>query len=120
MVDLNEQYAFESQDEKPFDEKIIVRTYDSPVEEKFTLKQLEEKKVTLVVDPSAREWLAKNGYNKSMGARPMARLIQNKIKKPLADELLFGRLMQGGKVEVKATKEALTFEINDEKVVTTE
>ena len=58
--------------------------------------QLDEKKVTLEIDESARTWLAENGYDKSMGARPMARLIQEKIKKPLADEILFGELSENG------------------------
>ncbi len=62
--------------------------------------QLEEKKVALVVEPDARQWLAKHGYDETMGARPMARLIQEKIKKPMAEELLFGKLSSGGKVTV--------------------
>ena len=49
---------------------------------------------------SARTWLAINGYDKTMGARPMDRLIQNQIRKPLSDELLFGALSQGGHVKV--------------------
>ena len=62
--------------------------------------QLAEKQVTLTVDESARRWLAENGYDPKMGARPMARLIQEKIKKPLAEELLFGELVQGGHLHI--------------------
>jgi len=62
--------------------------------------QLEQRKVSLEVDEDARVWLARHGYDRVMGARPMARVIQEHIKKPLADELLFGRLTKGGKVRV--------------------
>jgi ATP-dependent Clp protease ATP-binding subunit ClpA len=62
--------------------------------------RLKEKEVILNVDELARHWLAENGYDKLMGARPMARLIQDKLKRPLADELLFGKLSSGGTVRV--------------------
>ena len=63
--------------------------------------QLDEKKVMLDVDEDARLWLAEHGYDKKMGARPMARLIQDKLKKPLAEEVLFGGLSEkGGTVHV--------------------
>jgi len=62
--------------------------------------KLEEKHVTLEIDAAARTWLAVNGYDKKMGARPMARLIKESLKKPLADELLFGNLASGGLVSV--------------------
>jgi ATP-dependent Clp protease ATP-binding subunit ClpA len=58
--------------------------------------QLEQKGVQLHVDDAAREWLARKGYDPKMGARPMARVIQDAIKRPLAEELLFGRLSEGG------------------------
>jgi ATP-dependent Clp protease ATP-binding subunit ClpA len=58
--------------------------------------QLEQKGVQLHVDDAAREWLARKGYDPKMGARPMARVIQEAIKRPLAEELLFGRLVNGG------------------------
>jgi ATP-dependent Clp protease ATP-binding subunit ClpA len=58
--------------------------------------QLDEKKVFLSVDAEARNWLAVYGYDEKMGARPMDRLIQDKIKKPLAEEVLFGTLSQRG------------------------
>ena len=75
--------------------------------------QLEEKKVALAVEPAAREWLAKHGYDEKMGARPMARVIQEKIKRPLAEELLFGKLSNGGMVRVTTTDGELSFEISD-------
>jgi ATP-dependent Clp protease ATP-binding subunit ClpA len=62
--------------------------------------QLELKHVTLSVDEPARQWIAKRGYDPKMGARPMARVIQEFIKRPLAEELLFGKLINGGHVEV--------------------
>ena len=62
--------------------------------------QLESKRVSLSVDERARRWIAKRGYDPKMGARPMARVIQEFIKRPLAEELLFGKLVNGGHVEV--------------------
>jgi ATP-dependent Clp protease ATP-binding subunit ClpA len=62
--------------------------------------QLEQKRVSLSVDERARRWIAKRGYDPKMGARPMARVIQEFIKRPLAEELLFGKLVNGGHVEV--------------------
>ncbi|HBC19489.1 MAG TPA: ATP-dependent Clp protease ATP-binding subunit ClpA, partial [Alcanivorax sp.] len=63
--------------------------------------QLDEKGVVLNVDKAARTWLADKGYDKDMGARPMARLIQEQLKKPLAEKLLFGELSEnGGQVDV--------------------
>lgn len=62
--------------------------------------QLDEKKVHIEVDKAARAWLAKHGFDKQMGARPMARLIQDKLKKPLAEQVLFGDLTNGGSVLV--------------------
>ncbi len=61
---------------------------------------LHEKRVVLSVTPEARQWLAENGFDAAMGARPMARLIQDRIKRPLADELLFGALVNGGRATV--------------------
>ncbi|RNE88977.1 ATP-dependent Clp protease ATP-binding subunit ClpA [Marichromatium sp. AB31] len=77
-------------------------------------QQLEEKKVALSVDQDARGWLGAKGYDPQMGARPMARVIQNHIKKPLASELLFGTLANGGQVRVGVRDDALAFEINGE------
>lgn len=66
--------------------------------------QLDNKQISMEVDDSARKWLAKSGYDKAMGARPMARLIQDKLKKPLANEILFGQLQNGGSVTVSINK----------------
>ncbi len=74
--------------------------------------QLQEKNVQLEVDEKARKWLAKHGHEPTMGARPMARLIQDKIKKELADEVLFGKLASGGEVTVSEKDGELTFEIH--------
>jgi ATP-dependent Clp protease ATP-binding subunit ClpA len=62
--------------------------------------QLEQKGVTITLDDAARRWIAEKGYDPKMGARPMARTIQEHIKRPLAEELLFGRLLGGGHVRV--------------------
>ena len=66
--------------------------------------QLDKKQISLEVDDNARKWLAEHGYDKAMGARPMGRLIQDKLKKPLANEILFGQLQNGGSVTVKLNK----------------
>ena len=58
--------------------------------------QLDQKKVEMVVDDDARDWLAREGYDEKMGARPMQRLIQEKIKRRLAEDILFGDLSDGG------------------------
>ncbi|MEK7190775.1 MAG: AAA family ATPase, partial [Pseudomonadota bacterium] len=94
---------------KPLDDQTILH-----VVSKFIIElesQLEDKRVTLEVDEAARHWLAKHGHDPAMGARPMARLLQDRIKKPLADELLFGKLAGGGHVKVTGTEEGLKFEI---------
>ena len=75
--------------------------------------QLDDKKVVIDVDEAARLWLGSHGYDKIMGARPMARLIQEKIKKQLAEELLFGKLLHGGHVIVSAEDDELTIEIEE-------
>jgi len=76
--------------------------------------QLQDKNVTIELDDAAQDWLAENGFDKKMGARPMTRLIQDKIKKPLAEELLFGRLVQGGHVRITADKDGLQLEVMTE------
>lgn len=86
------------------------------VVDKFIMEldeQLSHKGVTFIVDKSAREWLIEHGYDKAMGARPMARLIQENVKKPLADELLFGKLMHGGHVTLKVKDGKLHFDSHD-------
>jgi ATP-dependent Clp protease ATP-binding subunit ClpA len=87
--------------------------------EKFIFElegQLEEKNVSLSVAPEAVAWLAKHGYDEVMGARPMARLIQEKLKRSLAEELLFGSLAGGGAVRVTVKAEDLEFEIEPDTV----
>jgi ATP-dependent Clp protease ATP-binding subunit ClpA len=73
--------------------------------------QLDNKKVTLDVDESAREWFAEHGYSPLMGARPMARLIQEKLKKALAEEILFGSLSEGGEVLVSILNDEVKLEM---------
>ena len=70
-------------------------------------RQLAEKRVLVKLTDDAREWLAKNGFDARYGARPMSRLIHEKIKQPLANEILFGKLADGGSVEVDAKDEEL-------------
>jgi ATP-dependent Clp protease ATP-binding subunit ClpA len=73
--------------------------------------QLDDKKVTMDIDESARLWLGTHGYDKVMGARPMARIIQDKIKKPLAEELLFGKLEHGGHIVITEKDDNLHIDI---------
>ena len=73
---------------------------------------LEQKNVSLIISDATRKWFAKNGYDSKMGARPMARLIERKIRKPLADELLFGQLSEGGTVKVGVNKDKISIEIS--------
>ena len=94
---------------KPLDQTTI-----SHIVDKFILElesQLADKGVTISVDESARAWLAEHGYDATMGARPMARVLQDKIKKPLADVILFGELNKGGVVEVTETDGELTLQV---------
>ncbi len=70
-----------------------------------------EKNVVLEVDILARDWLASHGYDRQMGARPMARLVKDRLKKPLANELLFGRLTESGQVRVSVDKDELKVDI---------
>lgn len=86
------------------------------VVDKFLMEleeQLHSKGVSITVEPNAREWLVKHGYDKLMGARPMARLIQEHVKKPLADELLFGKLSHGGRVVLRVRDDKLHFDSHD-------
>jgi ATP-dependent Clp protease ATP-binding subunit ClpA len=94
---------------KPLDKRTIANVVD-----KFIIElehQLEERHVTLTLDDNAREWLAEKGFDPQMGARPMARVIREHIKKPLADELLFGRLSKGGNIKLSAKDGELEFGI---------
>ena len=80
-------------------------------------EQLADKGVTLSLEPEARQWLAEHGCDPTMGARPMARVIQEKIKKPLAEDLLFGDLSEGGKVRVFVKEGELAFAIEGKTAV---
>jgi ATP-dependent Clp protease ATP-binding subunit ClpA len=85
----------------------------SRVVDKFVLQlevQLGERDVTITVTDEARTWLAEKGYDELYGARPLARVIQESIKKPLAEELLFGKLAKGGNVRVKVEGGKLAFD----------
>ena len=73
--------------------------------------QLEQKGVTISLDDAARRWIAEKGYDPKMGARPMARTIQEHIKRPLAEELLFGRLVGGGHVRVSVAEDGSRLEL---------
>ncbi len=75
---------------------------------------LQEKHVSLSATPTARDWLALHGFDPLMGARPMARLIQDKIKRPLADELLFGKLVDGGRVGIDVRDDELVVDAQPE------
>jgi len=81
--------------------------------------QLDDKKVLIDIDESARKWLGEHGHDKNMGARPMARLIQDKIKKPMAEEILFGELEHGGNVLVSVKDDKLTIEVLEKETVPT-
>ena len=87
------------------------------VVDKFLIElevQLHEKQVALSATPAAREWLGQHGFDPLMGARPMARLIQDKVKRPLADELLLGKLVNGGRVTLDAVDGELALDVQAE------
>jgi ATP-dependent Clp protease ATP-binding subunit ClpA len=90
----------------------ILRVVDKFIIELET--QLQEKHVALSIEPEARRWLAQNGFDPQMGARPMARVIQDQVKRPLADELLFGSLVNGGRVNVIVRDGKLAVETAEE------
>lgn len=103
---------------KPLDIGIVGSVVDKFI---FELEAvLLEKNVTLILEPEARLWLAENGCDPKMGARPMARLIQEKIKKPLANDLLFGDLAQGGRVRIYVQNKELGFTIESKEVLVSE
>jgi ATP-dependent Clp protease ATP-binding subunit ClpA len=84
------------------------------VVDKFILQlelQLADRNVHIELDDEARKWIVDRGYDKLYGARPMGRLVQEKIKQPLAEEQLFGKLVAGGEVKVRIKDNAPAFEI---------
>jgi len=100
---------------KALDPTVITRVVDKFIYELEA--QLQDKGVTLDVEDSAREWLAEHGFDAKMGARPMARIIQEHIKKPIAEELLFGRLAKGGNLVIRAEDGELVHEVREEEEV---
>jgi ATP-dependent Clp protease ATP-binding subunit ClpA len=92
----------------PLDERVMIQIVDKFVAE--LAKQLVDRKVKLQLTDEARAYLAKRGYDPMNGARPLGRVIQDEIKRPLTDELLFGKLAQGGDVRVGYDGEKVTFE----------
>jgi ATP-dependent Clp protease ATP-binding subunit ClpA len=97
---------------RALDEEIILRVVD-----KFLIElenQLQDKKVEVSFDDSLRKFLAKKGFDPAMGARPMQRIIQDKIRKALADELLFGRLVNGGRVDIGLAEDGETVDLRFE------
>ena len=75
--------------------------------------QLSDRKVELIVDQAARAWIGEQGYDPQMGARPMARVLQEHIKRPLSEEILFGRLAKGGTVKVSLRDGRLHLQTSD-------
>ena len=103
---------------KPLDISIVGSVVDKFI---FELEaMLSDKHVTLTLDADARLWLAENGCDAKMGARPMARLIQEKIKKPLANDLLFGKLTNGGHVRIYIEKDEVCFAIESNEMAVSE
>ncbi|MCI0654299.1 MAG: AAA family ATPase, partial [Methylococcaceae bacterium] len=99
---------------RPLDFEVICHVVDKFI---FELEsQLVAKNVTLSLEPEARAWLAEHGCDPMMGARPMKRVIQENIKKPLADKLLFGELSRGGAVRVYVENEKLLFAIESKEL----
>ncbi|MDA1343609.1 MAG: ATP-dependent Clp protease ATP-binding subunit ClpA [Proteobacteria bacterium] len=103
---------------KPLNIAIVGHVVDKFIFELEAL--LADKQVTLSLDAEARLWLAENGCDPKMGARPMARLIQEKIKKPLANDLLFGELAHGGNVRVYLENNELRFAIESKELTVSE
>jgi ATP-dependent Clp protease ATP-binding subunit ClpA len=103
---------------KPLDISIVGHVVDKFIFELEAL--LADKQVTLTLEAEARLWLAENGCDPKMGARPMARLIQEKIKKPLANDLLFGKLANGGHVTIYMENNQLGFAIEGKELAVSE
>lgn len=95
---------------KDLPEEVVLRIVGKFVDELRV--QLAEKKVDLITGPDVLQWLLKKGYDKVYGARPLARAVDEHLKKPLVDELLFGRLADGGRVTVEVADHALRFQFS--------
>ena len=93
---------------KPLDIDVIRSIVDKFIKE--LNGQLAEKRILVELEESARTWLAENGFDPRYGARPMSRLIHERIRQPLANEILFGKLSQGGSVKVKEHEGTLELE----------
>ncbi|KTG20319.1 ATP-dependent Clp protease ATP-binding subunit ClpA [Pseudoalteromonas sp. XI10] len=93
------------------EKEIILQVVDKFIVE--LQAQLDKKSVNLELTSKAREWLADKGYDKAMGARPMARVIQDELKKPLANAILFGELADGGSVKVSVKDKKIHFDFED-------
>ncbi|HEX7502133.1 MAG TPA: ATP-dependent Clp protease ATP-binding subunit ClpA, partial [Acidobacteriota bacterium] len=98
---------------KNLDETVVARIVRKMIGE-FSL-QLEQKKVSLHVSPAAIAWVARRGFSQIFGAREVARLVQEKIKNPFVDEVLFGRLKSGGKAGIEVSGDELVIRVEDEK-----
>lgn len=95
---------------KPLAQETMVRVVDKFIAQLEA--QLTEKNVAIVLSEEAREWLGRKGYDPAMGARPLSRIIQENVKRPLAEEMLFGDLTEGGTVYVKIKDDRVSFEID--------
>ena len=98
---------------KNLDEAVVARIVRKMIGE-FSM-QLEQKKVALHVSPAAIAWVARRGFSQIFGAREVARLVQEKIKNPFVDEVLFGRLKSGGAASIEVSGDELVIRVEDEK-----
>ncbi len=98
---------------KPLKQATVVRVVDKFIAQLEA--QLTEKNVALQLSDEAREWLAKKGYDPAMGARPLSRVIQEHVKRPLAEELLFGELTEGGTVHINVKDDKIALDIDPQK-----
>jgi ATP-dependent Clp protease ATP-binding subunit ClpA len=94
----------------PLDQRVMVQIVDKFIAE--LVVQLADRKVTLQLSPEGRDYLARKGYDPMNGARPLGRVIQDEVKRPLTDELLFGKLAHGGSVRIGCADEKITFEFD--------
>ncbi|PZQ46740.1 MAG: ATP-dependent Clp protease ATP-binding subunit ClpA [Micavibrio aeruginosavorus] len=98
---------------KALGQETVVRVVDKFIAQLEA--QLTEKNVAIVLSDEARGWLAKKGYDPAMGARPLGRVIQEQVKRPLAEELLFGELTEGGTVHINVKDDKIVFDIEKDK-----